>query len=161
MLYPVFDFSVYHIKTPIQNIKHFFFDLKCCRDRIRKGYCEKDAWDLDVWFLTVMPGVLDLLREHTDSIPNCIEKECREDRQITQEAEGGESAAERSLSPDANDQDTEHIAFMRWKNTLEEMSRLFREARPGYLHYKPSPQNIECRKKAMALLDKYFEHLWN
>lgn len=35
------------------------------------------------------------------------------------------------------------------------------KARPGYLHYRPSPQDIECRKKAMALLDKYFEHLWN
>lgn len=159
MLYPVFDFSVYHLKTPIQNIKHFFFDLKCCRDRIRKGCCEKDAWDLDVWFLTVMPGVLDLLREHTDSIPSCIEKECSEGREIARPPEEGKGVS--GQFPDAYDQDAERIAFTRWKDILGEMSRLFREARPGYLHYRPSPQDIECRKKAMALLDKYFEHLWN
>ena len=70
MLYPVFDFSVYSIKTPIKNIKHFLFDLKCCRDRIRKGYCEKDAWDMDRWFLEVVPGVLDCLREQVDSYPS-------------------------------------------------------------------------------------------
>ena len=43
------------IRRPISSILQFFSDLKCCLDRIRKGYCEKDLWEIDTWFLNVMP----------------------------------------------------------------------------------------------------------
>lgn len=34
----------------IERIKLFLLDLKCCKDRITKGYCEKDLWSIDYWF---------------------------------------------------------------------------------------------------------------
>lgn len=51
----VFYLSDYSIRRPISSILQFFSDLKCCLDRIRKGYCEKDLWEIDTWFLNVMP----------------------------------------------------------------------------------------------------------
>lgn len=117
MLYPVFDFSVYSIKTPIKNIKHFLFDLKCCRDRIRKGYCGKDAWDMDLWFLEVVPGVLDLLREHVDSYPA--------DLPDKQASENGEtSCGVQSISLD----DDGYGYLAQWKDILKEIADTFRAA---------------------------------
>lgn len=39
-----FDFS---IKRPLYSIRQLFRDLKCCLERIRKGYCVKDLWEID------------------------------------------------------------------------------------------------------------------
>lgn len=132
MLYPVFDFSVYSIKTPIKNIKHFLFDLKCCRDRIRKGYCEKDAWDMDLWFLEVVPGVLDLLREHVDSYPSSLLDEYYQDH--------SDISHEEDASEDAN-------GLVHWKNILKEMSDLFRTAGEGYTDYCPDEKAVAARER--------------
>lgn len=148
MLYPVFDFSVYRIKTPIKNMKHFLFDLKCCRDRIRKGYCEKDAWDMDLWFLEVVPGVLDCLREQVDSYPSNLP-----DKQASEN--GGASCGVQSISLDDDDY------FAQWKDILKEIVDAFRAAGKGYADYCPDKKAVAARKRAMALLDKYFDDLWN
>lgn len=145
MLYPVFDFSVYSIKTPIKNIKHFLFDLKCCRDRIRRGYCEKDAWDVDLWFLEVVPGVLDLLREHADSFPLSLLEHYQDHSDISHEEDASEDAK----------------WLVHWKSILKEMSDLFRTAGEGYADCCPDEKAIAERERAMALLDKYFDDLWN
>ena len=146
MLYPVFDFSVYSIKTPIKNIKHFLFDLKCCRDRIRKGYCGKDAWDMDLWFLEVVPGVPDLLREHMDSYPSSLLDEYYQDH--------SDISHEDDASEDTN-------GLVHWKNILKEMSDLFRTAGEGYTDYCPDEKAVAARERAMTLLNRYFDDLWN
>lgn len=146
MLYPVFDFSAYSFKTPIKNIKHFFFDLKCCRDRILKGYCEKDMWDMDVWFLTVIPDLLDLFEKKTNGIPS-------EFVEAVSIELYGKSSEEMLYNTEKNFTDDEksykrisELAFARWQGTLKEMSCLFREAYAGYQNYKPSDYQKECRK---------------
>ncbi len=149
-MYPVFNFSVYRIKTPIKNIKYFLRDLKCCRDRIRKGYCEKAAWDVDRWFLEVVPGVLDLLREHVDSYPaNLPDKQASEN--------GGTSCGVQSISLDDDDY------FAQWKDILKEIADAFRAADKNCADFVicPTEKAIAERKRAMALLDKYFDDLWN
>lgn len=150
MLYPVFDFSVYSIKTPIKNIKHFLFDLKCCRDRILKGYCEKDAWDMDRWFLEVVPGVLDCLREQVDSYPSNLP-----DKQASEN--GGASCGVQSISLEDDGRLAE------WKGILKEMADAFRAADKNSADFVicPTEKAIAERKRAMALLDKYFDDLWN
>lgn len=42
----------------------FFKDVKCCFQRIRKGYCNKDTWNMYDWFLKVMP---DMLQDYKDN----------------------------------------------------------------------------------------------
>ena len=43
--------------------RQFFRDLKYCGQRIQKGYCDKDVWDLDYWFELVIPDMLQDLRD--------------------------------------------------------------------------------------------------
>lgn len=148
-MYPVFDFSVYSIKTPIKSIKHFLFDLKCCRDRIRKGYCEKDAWDMDHWFLEVVPGVLDILREHVNSYPSNLS-----DKQVLEHGNSSCNVQNISLDNDG------HLA--QWKGILKEMADAFRAAEENYvLGSYHNEKSISERKQAMSLLDKYFANFWN
>ena len=40
-------------------IGQFRLDLRCCRQRITKGYCEKDLWSIRDWFLDVVPDMLE------------------------------------------------------------------------------------------------------
>ena len=65
----VFYLSDYSIRRPISSILQFFSDLKCCLDRIRKGYCKKDLWEIDTWFLNVMPDMLEEFNRCKNSYP--------------------------------------------------------------------------------------------
>ena len=38
--------------------KNLFWNLKYCIQRIRRGYCDGDLWEIDSWFLTMMPDML-------------------------------------------------------------------------------------------------------
>lgn len=53
----------------IERIKLFLLDLKCCKDRITKGYCEKDLWSIDYWFLEVMPSMLSDFQQDLKGCP--------------------------------------------------------------------------------------------
>jgi hypothetical protein len=45
-------------------IKYFFRDIKYCYQRIRYGWCDRDTWSIDHWFLEVMPPMLQHLRDN-------------------------------------------------------------------------------------------------
>ena len=62
-----FDFS---IKRPLYSIRQLFRDLKCCLERIRKGYCVKDLWEIDTWFLRIMPDMLEDFVRSNHSYPH-------------------------------------------------------------------------------------------
>lgn len=72
----VFDKDNYrwyaHKKQPLKLIKSFFFDMKCRRQRIKRGWCEKDAWDISGWFLDVMPAMLTHLKENRNGSPGVL-----------------------------------------------------------------------------------------
>ena len=51
-----------YIKTPITTIKGFFKNLKWAWQRATKGYCEKDVWNIDSWFLSIIPYMLEELK---------------------------------------------------------------------------------------------------
>ena len=38
--------------------------------RARYGFCESDVWSIDVWFLKIMPAMLQYLKETTDGYPS-------------------------------------------------------------------------------------------
>lgn len=65
----VFDRSDYRGWNIFRWLKLFVFDLKCCRERITKGYCQKDLWNIDYWFLVVMSDMLSEFNQTTCSTP--------------------------------------------------------------------------------------------
>lgn len=50
-------------------ITQFFFDCKCCVQRIQLGYCDKDVWSIDSWFLETVPGMLQQLKNTRSGNP--------------------------------------------------------------------------------------------
>lgn len=54
-------------ETPIRKLKRFQRNLRYSYQRIRYGYCESDVWSIDLWFLNVMPNMLDDLRKSAQS----------------------------------------------------------------------------------------------
>ena len=70
---------IYHLEHPIIFARHFWKALKCSYERITKGYCSYDVWNLNDWLLSILPEMFDKLRTEGHGYPcygeiNTIEK---------------------------------------------------------------------------------------
>ena len=87
--------------------RQFFRDLKYCGQRIQKGYCDKDVWDLDYWFELVIADMLQDFRDvhigYPISLIDDTEDLCKVDPEKEQEHSN------------------------KWNAILDEMIFLFRE----------------------------------
>ena len=188
----------YRLKHPGKEVLDFCRNLKYCVQRIRKGYCDADVWDIYGWFLSVMPDMLQELKENHVAYPDPLD---------------GETAS------------TEEEGIRRWESILDRMIFLFREAdedtctkknpydkrywkaskefkkrygprgeklrtekdreerertgrnRMYTMHDVPEYKDISskwlhaelrldryragCRKEALELFNRYFDHLWD
>ena len=52
--------------------------VKWSYQRVTRGYCDADIWNLDNYFLEMIPGTLELLSDKTDSYPSDITECCGE-----------------------------------------------------------------------------------
>ena len=156
----VFDKSDYSFRRPISSIRQFFRDLKCCLDRIRKGYCVKDLWEIDTWFLRVMPEMLEEFDRRKDSYPNAFLDSCvqKHERELP-------VSREKFLVSGAVDfpelyEKLSAEAYDAWGNTLREMAALMRKAEE-----LKSPvvwnEHLPYQKKALELFQTYFNDLWD
>ena len=53
-------------------VGQFRLDLRCCRQRIKKGYCEKDLWSIRDWFLDVVPDMLEEYKKNRTGSPGIL-----------------------------------------------------------------------------------------
>ena len=67
-------FNSYGIYKPMYGIWQFIKDIpflvKCCHQRIHKGYCVKDTWDIDQWFVSTLKPMLQELRDNHRGFPS-------------------------------------------------------------------------------------------
>ena len=67
-------FNGYGIYKPMYGIWQFIKDIpflvKCCHQRIHKGYCVKDTWDIDQWFVSTLKPMLQELRDNHRGFPS-------------------------------------------------------------------------------------------
>ena len=49
----------YCILHPWGIVIHKIRDIHCAIQRARKGYCYRDLWNIDLWFLDIMPCMID------------------------------------------------------------------------------------------------------
>lgn len=50
-------------------LKQLFRNIKWAYQRITKGYCDRDVWDIQGWFLNTIPYMLKDLKNTTHSYP--------------------------------------------------------------------------------------------
>lgn len=156
----VFYLSDYSIRRPISSIRQFFSDLKCCLDRIRKGYCVKDLWEIDTWFLSVMPEMLEEFNRRKNSYPQTFLE------QYIQKHEKEFSVSkEKFFIPDAREfpelyEKIETEAYEAWGSTLLEMADLMRKGWCAGWKLKDGWEyRLQCRKTALEMFQTYFNLL--
>lgn len=66
----IFNKSTYRGENPVKKLRLFFQDLKFCVQRIRKGYCDRDLWSIDYWFLNQFPTMLEEFKKNTHGYPS-------------------------------------------------------------------------------------------
>lgn len=54
-------------------VKDPVFEHRMRRQRARRGFCDRDVWNLDVWLTTVLPDALDELARITHGYPSIAE----------------------------------------------------------------------------------------
>ena len=55
--------------SPLGWIKRWKEDIICIRQRLRYGYCYRDVWSVDWWFVTVVPNMIYDLRINSHGYP--------------------------------------------------------------------------------------------
>lgn len=154
-----FDFS---IKRPLYSIRQLFRDLKCCLERIRKGYCVKDLWEIDTWFLGIMPEMLEEFDRRKNSYPNAFWEQCVQKHESELPV-----SKEKFLISGARDfpdlyKKISAEAYEAWGNTLQEMADLMRKAQE--IKWKSviiGEEHLPYQKKALELFQTYFDDLWD
>lgn len=112
--------------------------LKDAIRRMRDGYCDRDVWEMDEWFLTVVPRMLLELRENSHGFPFRV----------------GDMVGYDAANPE---EEKEKAAEEKWKAILAEMAFYLQEAG------KEGPQEYrdECKNKGLQLFSEWFWELWD
>lgn len=156
----VFYESDYSIRRPISSIRQLFRDLKCCLDRIRKGYCVKDLWEIDTWFLRIMPEMLEEFDRRKNSYPNAFFDQCVQKHESELPV-----SKEKFLISGAKDFPELYTkisaeACDAWGSTLREMADLMRKAEELKCPVVWK-EHLPYQKKALELFQTHFNDLWD
>lgn len=72
---PVFEKDNYRYmlyKNPLRIPSLFLTDLKFCGQRIRRGFCDRDLYDIGDWFLDLAPEMLSQFKKQRHGSPGCL-----------------------------------------------------------------------------------------
>lgn len=162
----------------------FYRDLRSCRQRIMKGYCPEDLYEIDSWFLAVVPNMLEEFRYSHDGSPDILGEACTDedgvlvndacheawdailDRMVFLFREADETTCQRENPYEAQHKKalrefrTKYGAFGAKLQTEEERAQE-RQSDARILHFPSElPEYADVEKKYMdgeAILKKYRE----
>ena len=82
---------------PFKRFKLLILNIQFAYQRIRYGFCESDVWEINRWFLNVVPAMLDDFRESSLDFPECLLSNGNEinGQKLIQDQNEMESAAEK------------------------------------------------------------------
>ena len=154
-------------------IKDFFRDIKWRYQRAKRGYADIDVWDIDYWFMNIIPKMLTQLRDTTHGAPVLTAEGATNENYF--EIWKGILNKMIYLANEMNE-DTCH-----WKNEFEEAYfeslhnwDIFDESkRPtlstddaiGKKYYEEEKRIMKyregCKNKFFKMFSKYFYDLWD
>ena len=62
----------WRIRQPWKLPRFVFENIKYSWQRITKGYCDKDLWNIDGWFMDIMPNMLQQFKENRNGSPGVL-----------------------------------------------------------------------------------------
>ena len=98
--------------SPFKWVNLFIRNIQFAYQRIRYGFCENDVWDINRWFMNVVPAMLDDLRESALDFPGCL-------------LSNGNEINGQKLIQDQNEMES---AAEKWNTILKQMAFYIREA---------------------------------
>lgn len=153
----------WHIKHPWKLPKLFFNNIKYSYQRITKGYCDKDLWDIDCWFMDIIPRMLQQFKETRCGSPGVLGEYYTDTDGILKN----------DICHKEWDKILDEMIFLfremneetcSRKNTyIEEYNRAPNECKVKYFEYEKELEEyrMECKDKAFALFSKWFYSLWD
>lgn len=148
----------YYLTHPIDFFAHYWRDLKCAYERATKGYCFRDLWSIDDWFLNVFPMMLqDFNKTRIGHPGNLTEKEWNA---IIEDMIISFTNADEEQTDYINKYQKEYDKIFRWDNNYTNKEKELQEH-----FYNEEHKKFEYRKhnlqKGFQLLNKWFFALWD
>lgn len=140
---PVHIKGWYKHEKPLRRISLFFQNIKFARQRVKYGWCDRDTWNIDTWFLNVITPMLEHFKEHTHSYPSCMASE-------------------------EWDKILDQMIFL-FKQTLRDpydddrLNKLFEKDRDKWFEEvdKFERYQTKCRDRGLDMFKKWFGDLWD
>lgn len=124
----------------------------------------EDTYEINTWFLNVIPNMLEALKENNKGYPERFHKEYYEENK--DRLDGVDEfifthVFENNLSNELKQKQKEmkEYAWNKWNNILDKMIYLFNEAKCDSLALKTDYQR-KCAREGLELFKEYFEDLW-
>lgn len=129
-----------------------------------EGFKLKDTYEINTWFLNIIPNMVQVLKDNNKGYPQRFHKEYYEEHK--NELEGVDEfvftcCESRNLSKELKlkQKEMEEYSWNKWNSILDRMINLFNEAKVDCITDMNEYQH-KCKDEALALFVEYFDDLW-
>lgn len=129
-----------------------------------KGFKLEDTYEINTWFLNIIPNMLKVLLDNNQGYPARFHMEYYDAHR--DELKGVDkllftSVFDNKLSDELKQkqQEMKEFSINKWNNILNKMIYLFNEAKCDSLALKTDYQRA-CAQQGLELFKEYFEDLW-
>lgn len=128
------------------------------------GFKYEDTYEINSWFLKIMPKMLTVLKENNKGYPQRFHYEYYE--MIKDELEGVDEFIFTNTSCESLDEnirrkhkEMQEYSWNKWNNILDKMIYFFNEAKTDARELRTN-YHRKCAQDGLALFKEYFEDLW-
>jgi len=122
--------------NPVEILTRWKNNIKHSYQRAHYGFCDRDIWNIDCWFLKVMPAMLEQFKETTHGYPDI------------------DGAISHAIYESGQEKEDDDVGMKAWKDILDEMIFLLREADEDTCTRK-NPYEEEWEQAYEEFNDKY------
>ena len=129
--------SAFYAKNPFKNLKY-------CIQRIKRGYCDADLWDMDRWFLSLIVPMLRQFGDTQVGWPAWVEQQCA--------AEAGAGA---------DDEEVDKLCAQTWKATINQLASDFETLEKMCMEDGDPTQRETLKNACFNSFSEMFFDLWD
>lgn len=128
--YSCLEKKMVRFENPVEELTRWSRNLRYMYQRACYGYCDRDIWMMDDWFLSVIPNMLDELNRTRHGFPSAL------------------------LEDENQDEEANERGNREWGRILSEMAHCFREANERTCTRK-NPYEDEWDKVSWEFYERY------
>ena len=119
---------------------------KWLAQRTKRGFSDYDVYEINTWFLNIIPEMISELIKRNNSFPAWLEFDYLKKHNL-----------DWSDLTEKKKEEMVNFCFKKWTAILLEMEKIFREAaKENKCEYSKNP----AKRKALKFFVRYFDDLW-